>query len=46
MYILETILEQFSNVLRVFNTQNDTLRGFHEGLTGLPEFQDTYNAHI
>jgi hypothetical protein len=29
----ETIPEQFSNVLRAFNTQNDTLGGFHEGLT-------------
>jgi len=28
----ETIPEQFSNVLRAFNTQNDTLGGFHEGL--------------
>ena len=27
-------------------TQNDTLGGFHEGLTGLPAFQDTYYAHI
>ena len=42
----ETIPEQFSNVLRAFNTQNDTLGGFHEGLTGLPAFQDTYYAHI
>ncbi len=42
----ETIPEQFSNVLRAFNTQNDVLGGFHEGLTGLPAFQDTYYAHI
>jgi hypothetical protein len=42
----ETIPEQFSNVLRAFNTQNDTLGGFHEGLTGLSAFQDTYYAHI
>jgi len=42
----ETIPEQFSNVLRAFNTQNDTLGGFHEGLTGLPAFTDTYYAHI
>ena len=42
----ETIPEQFSNVLRAFNTQNDTLGGFHEGLTGLPAFQETYYAHI
>ena len=42
----ETIPEQFSNVLRAFNTQNDTLGGFHEGLTGLAAFQDTYYAHI
>ena len=42
----ETIPEQFSNVLRAFNSQNDTLGGFHEGLTGLPAFQDTYYAHI
>ena len=42
----ETIPDQFSNVLRAFNTQNDTLGGFHEGLTGLPAFQDTYYAHI
>ncbi len=27
----ETIPEQFSNVLCAFNTQNDTLGGFHEG---------------
>ncbi len=38
--------EQFSNVLSAFNTQNDVLGGFHEGLTGLPAFQDTYYAHI
>ena len=42
----ETIPDQFNNVLRAFNTQNDTLGGFHEGLTGLPAFQDTYYAHI
>jgi hypothetical protein len=42
----ETIPDQFSNVLRAFNTQNDTLGGFHEGLTGLAAFQDTYYAHI
>ena len=42
----ETIPEQFSNVLRAFNTQNDTLGGFHEGLTSLAAFQDTYYAHI
>ena len=42
----ETIPEQFNNVLRAFNTQNDTLGGFHEGLTGLAAFQDTYYAHI
>ena len=42
----ETIPEQFSNVLRAFNTQNDVLGGFHEGLTGLAAFQDTYYAHI
>jgi hypothetical protein len=42
----ETVPEQFSNVLRAFNTQNDTLGGFHEGLTGLAAFQDTYYAHI
>ena len=42
----ETIPEQFYNVLKAFNTQNDTLGGFHEGLTGLPAFQDTYYAHI
>jgi hypothetical protein len=42
----ETIPDQFSNVLRAFNTQNDTLGGFHEGLTSLAAFQDTYYAHI
>ena len=42
----ETVPEQFSNVLRAFNTQNDVLGGFHEGLTGLAAFQDTYYAHI
>ena len=42
----ETIPEQFNNVLRAFNTQNDTLGGFHEGLTSLAAFQDTYYAHI
>ena len=42
----ETIPEQFSNVLRAFNTQNDTLGGFHEGLTSLAAFQETYYAHI
>jgi hypothetical protein len=42
----ENIPEQFSNVLRAFNTHNDVLGGFHEGLTGLPAFQDTYYAHI
>jgi len=42
----ETIPEQFSNVLRAFNTQNDTLGGFHEGLTSLASFQETYYAHI
>jgi hypothetical protein len=42
----ETIPEQFGNVLRAFNTQNDTLGGFHEGLTSLAAFQDTYYAHI
>ena len=42
----ETIPDQFNNVLRAFNTQNDTLGGFHEGLTGLAAFQDTYYAHI
>ncbi len=42
----ETIPEQFGNVLRAFNTQNDCLGGFHEGLTGFPAFQDTYYAHI
>ena len=42
----ETIPEQFYNVLKAFNTQNDTLGGFHEGLTGIPAFQDTYYAHI
>jgi hypothetical protein len=30
----ETIPEPFSNVLRAFNTQNDTIGGFHEDLTG------------
>ena len=34
----ETIPDQFSNELRAFNTQNDTLGGFHEGLTGLAAF--------
>jgi hypothetical protein len=42
----ENIPEQFNNVLRAFNTHNDTLGGFHEGLTGLAAFQDTYYAHI
>ena len=42
----ETIPEQFYNVLKAFNTQNDTLGGLHEGLTGIPAFQDTYYAHI
>ena len=42
----ESIPEQFSNVLRAFNTQNDVLGGFHEGLTSLAAFQDTYYAHI
>ena len=42
----ETIPDQFSNVLRAFNTQNDTLGGFHEGLTSLSAFQETYYAHI
>ena len=42
----ETIPEQFYNVSKAFNTQNDTLGGFHEGLTGIPAFQDTYYAHI
>ena len=42
----ETIPDQFSNVLRAFNTQNDTLGGFHEGLTSLAAFQDTYYAHV
>ncbi len=41
----ETIPEQFSNVLRAFNTQNDVLGGFHEGLTGLPA-SHTYYAQI
>jgi hypothetical protein len=45
-YNYETILEQFYNVLKAFNTQNDTLGGFHEGLTGIPVFQDTYYAQI
>ena len=31
---------------RAFNTQNDTFGGFHEGLTGLSAFQDTYYSHI
>jgi hypothetical protein len=34
----ETIPEQFYNVLKSFNTQNDTLGGFHEGVTGIPAF--------
>ena len=38
----ETIPVPFSNVLRAFNTQNDKLGGFQEGLTGLAAFQDTY----
>ena len=47
MYIL--IMKQYQNnfiMLKSFNTQNDTLGGFHEGLTGIPAFQDTYYAHI
>jgi hypothetical protein len=42
----ESIPKQFSNVLRAFNMQNDTLGVFHEGLTGPSAFQDTNYAHI
>ncbi len=33
-----TVPEQFFNILKAFNTQNDTLGGFHEGLTGITAF--------
>ena len=40
----KTISTSYPNIYILL--QNDTLGGFHEGLTGLPAFQDTYYAHI
>ncbi len=44
--IPETIQEQFNGVLRVFNSQNDTLGGLYPGIQSLYHYQSQLYAHI